>query len=156
MVACLCKPTALKNIQSDMHYIFLKCLFVEGSSGSDGWAQVSIYVLGWSKFTNYWTIIRLRLFLNANCSLDWNLHSILYASGFQTEGCDSRGSVPSKVCKCAVPTDHLCSEISFLCSSNSPDLILYIYHNLCKAWNALLPLCLYGCATACRLEQTFA
>jgi len=38
-----------------------------------------------------------------------------------------RGSVPSTVRKCVVPTDHLCSEISFSRTSNSPDLISYIY-----------------------------
>ena len=29
--------------------------------------------------------------------------------------------------QCAVPTDHLCSEMSFSCTSNSLDLISYIY-----------------------------
>ena len=38
-----------------------------------------------------------------------------------------RSSVPSTVRKCAVPTYHLCSEISFSRTSNSPDLISYIY-----------------------------
>ena len=38
-----------------------------------------------------------------------------------------RGSVPSVVHKYAVPTDHLCSEISFSRTSNSSDLISYIY-----------------------------
>ena len=34
--------------------------------------------------------------------------------------------------------------------------IVYIPHSLCNAWNALLPMCLHGCATACALKQTFA
>jgi len=53
---------------------------------------------------------------------------MLYGSGFQyIRVATTRGSVPSTVSKGAVPTNHLCSEISFLRTSNSPDLISYIY-----------------------------
>jgi len=41
------------------------------------------------------TIIRLNLFSNANCSVDWNSHSVLYASGFQCKVATLRDSVPS-------------------------------------------------------------
>ena len=36
------------------------------------------------------TITRLKLFSNANCSLDWNSHSMLYGSDFQCEDRDSQ------------------------------------------------------------------
>jgi len=38
MGTCLCKSIVSKNIQSDMNYI-QKCLFVEGSSGFNGWDE---------------------------------------------------------------------------------------------------------------------
>jgi len=41
------------------------------------------------------TIICLKLVSIANCSLDWNSHSSLYASGFQCKVATLRGSVPS-------------------------------------------------------------
>jgi len=36
------------------------------------------------------TIIRFKLFSNANCSLEWNSYSMLYGSSFQREGRDSQ------------------------------------------------------------------
>jgi len=36
-------------------------------------------------------------------------------------------NVPSKVRKCTVPPDHSRSEILFLCTSNIPNLISYVY-----------------------------
>ena len=70
-------------------------------------------------------IICLKLFSNADC-LDWTVIHIQYsmAAVFSASRVATpRGSVPSTVHKCAVPINHLCSEISFLRPSNSPDLI---------------------------------
>jgi len=36
------------------------------------------------------TIIRFKLFSNANCSLNWNSHSMLYGSSFQCKCRDSQ------------------------------------------------------------------
>jgi len=36
------------------------------------------------------TNIRLKIFSNADCSLDWNSHSMLYGSGFQCKGRDAQ------------------------------------------------------------------
>jgi len=54
-----------------------------------------------------------------------------------------RGSAPSTVRKCAVPTDHLCSEISFSRTSNSPDLISYTYRIASVTLETLHCLCVY-------------
>ena len=61
-----------------------------------------------------------------------------------------RGNVPSTARKCAVPTDHLCSEISFSRTSNSPDLISYIYRICSVTLDTLywLCMCLHGCTSA--------
>jgi len=41
-----CKSLALKNIQTDVNFIFEKYLTVEDSSGFHGWARVNLFVLG--------------------------------------------------------------------------------------------------------------
>ena len=69
-------------------------------------------------------------------------------------------SVPSKVCNCAVPPDHLCSEISFLHTCNIPNFLSYVYiyllHRSLTTWNASLVVWSHGCAIACTLKQTSA
>jgi len=61
-----------------------------------------------------------------------------------------RGNVPSTARKCAVLTDHLCSEISLSRTSNSPDLISYIYR-ICSVTLETL-----YCLSVCMVVQLHA
>jgi len=54
-----------------------------------------------------------------------------------------RGSVPFTLRKCAVPTHHLCSEISFSRTSNSLDLISYIHCIASVTLETLYCLCVH-------------
>jgi len=142
--------------------IFKKCLFVEAARALTDEKSPSKHLRTWLIHIPKLTIIRLKLMSNANCSLDWNSHSMLYGSGFQCKVATPRGSVPSTVRKCAVPTDHLCSEISFSRTSNSPDLTSKTYRiasvtleTLYCLWH-IGPMRLYVCAIAWALKQTFA
>jgi len=68
---------------------------------------------------------------------------MLYGSGFHCKGRDSQRQCSLYGAKCAVPTDHLCSEISFSRTSNSPDLISYIHRIASVTLETLYCLCVY-------------
>ena len=70
------------------------------------------------------------------------------AAAFNARVATPRDSVPSTVRKCEVPTNHLCSEISFSRTSNIPDLILYIYRITSVMLETLHWLCVHGCTIA--------
>ena len=109
------------------------------------WAQVNVCVLGSFIFPNWqsfvWNYFRMKTVHCPGIHIQCPMPAV-----FNVRVATPRGSVHSTVRECAMPTDHLCSEISFSRTSYSPDLISYIYRIASVTLETLYCLCVYKVA----------
>jgi len=142
MGTCLCKSIASSNIQSDMNYLKNACFyraaraFTDEMSPSKHLRTCSFIFPIWQSFV--WNYFRMRTVHWTGIHIQCSMPAV-----FNVRVATPRGSVPLTVRKCAVPIDHLCSEISFLRTSKSPDLISYIYRIASVSLETLYCLCAY-------------
>ena len=117
------------------------------------WAQINICVLGSFRFPNWqsfvWNYFRMRTVHWTGIHVQWSMAAV-----FNKRVATPTGSFPFTVRKCAVPTAHLCREISLSRISDSPGLISYIHRMAFVTLEPLYCLCVCMVAQHCMRTKT--